>query len=467
MALRVEATTIREERASIWEQMKALSTLAEGEGRDLSAEEYKKYEALEADLDSKTRHLERVEKELETEGKLTRSVVAPAQDPEQVIEDSERASGVSIGRAAALVTRVHVAGDQEASEELRSLAHKAGVDNLKQRLRRDRTDHEARMLYAATDEYRDAWINHVRDVLAPGTLTDEQRAALNIGTSTQGGVTVPVEFYRQLVISERFFGSMRQLAKTIVTADNGAVTIPKVDDANRAVATWTAEAAAFTESEDAFLSTVLNAYKIGLVSKVSDELVLDSAFDILGFVAQSAGQAIGIASNTAYVTGASGSTTTPEGLFTKATVGYTLPTGNTTGITYAGLVELYHSVRPAYRSRGTFLGSDAALKVLRQLTDSQNRPLWEPSIQAGEPDTILGRPIIADPDVAVPAANALSLGFGDVNSAYWIRDVQDITAKVLNELYAATGQVGVRVHRRTDGDIVDTLAFKTLKNSAT
>lgn len=462
---RVEVTTLREERAGLWEQMKALSTLAEAEGRDLTAEEYQKYERLEGDLDAKRAHIERIEKENGYESTLTRQVVTPASTPE-----GTEGYSVPSSRSAELMRRVHQNGDEAAAEELRGIAIKAGgADQLGKQIRTGGSfNHQAHSLYTATDEYRDAFVAFMRSQTDAGRpMTDEQRAAMNVGTGANGGFTVPVEFYRQLVISERFYGVMRQLSRQIVTMDNGDVTIPKVDDANRAAAVWLAEAAAFTESEDQFLKTTLQAFKCGFNSKVSDELLLDSAFDILGFVAQSAGQALGILNNTAYVTGASGSTTTPEGLFTKATVGFTMPTGNTTTITYAGLVELFHSVRPAYRPRGTFVASDTAIKTIRQLTDSQNRPLWEPSMQVGEPDSVLGRPIVADPDVAVPAANALCLGFGDVSSAYWIRDVQDITVKVLNELHALNGQVGFRVHRRTDGDIVDTLAFKTLKNSAT
>lgn len=446
--------------------MKALSELAATESRDLTSEEYKKYEALETDLDGKRKHIERIERELEIDGKLTRRDMAPAADPVQV--DATGAK-VPTSRVAHLGTQLH-RGSEEAAEELRSLGMKIGAENLAKRIRANRKDHEARTLYTATDEYRDAFVAYMRSVTSEGDgfeVGDEQRAALNVGTGAQGGFTVPAEFYRQLIVSERFFGVMRQLSKIIVTADNGTVSIPRVDDANRATAVWLAEAAAFTESEDQFLQTQLGAWKEGFVSKVSDELILDSAFDILGFVAQSAGQAIGILANTSYVTGASGSTTTPEGLFTKATVGYTLPTGNTTTITYNGCVELFHSVRPAYRPRSEWIASDTMIKLLRELTDSQARPLWQPSLVEGEPDAFLGRPIYADPDVAVPASQSLSLGFGSVNDAYMIRDVQDVTVKILNELYATNGQVGYRVHRRTDGDIVDTLAFKTLKQSQT
>jgi HK97 family phage major capsid protein len=409
--------------------MKALSDKAEAEGRDLTADEYEQYGKLESDLDAKDTHAKRLQREAGIESNMTRDVALPEAVP------------APVDRTVSEVAEV--------------------------RARAERGDKQAQREYIASDEYRDAFVAGMK-ARSLGDLDAESRAALNVGTGAQGGFLVPAEFQRQLVESERFYGTIRQLSTVIVTADNGALSIPKVDDANRMVATWTAEAAAFTESEDQFLQATLGSFKQGTISKLSDELILDSAFDILGFVARSAGQALGLLANTAYAVGASGSTTTPEGLLVKSSIGRTMPTGNSTSITSADeLIELYHSVRPAYRPRGTWVFSDTAIKQVRQLKTSQGVYLWQPSLTTGDPDTILGRPVVADPDVAVPAANALCGGFGDVKSAYWIRDVQDVTVKILNELYAANGQVGYRTHRRTDGDVIDTLAFKTLKNSAT
>jgi HK97 family phage major capsid protein len=448
--------------------MKGISEAAEAADRNLTAEETETYERIEGEFDSTSARIERMEKEEGIAPSMTRAAALPEQDPERIAAEAVRTAEGSPTRMAALYQRIASQDRaEEACEELRNMANQAGPETLKQRARKG--DRQARVLYAATDEYRDAYVAFLRagniefDALAP-----EVRAALNVGTGAQGGFTVPTEFLRQLIESERFFGVMRQLSTVLVTAGNGALQIPKVDDANRAVASWTAEAGTFQESEDQFLQATLNAYKRGFVVKLSDEIILDSAFDILGFVAKSAGQALGILGNTAYVTGASGSTTTPEGLFTKATIGRTMPSGNATTISTADeLMELYHSVRPAYRPRGSFLFSDTAIKGIRQLKNAQGYYIWQPSLTVGDPDTILGRPVFADPDVAVPAANALCGGFGDVQSAYFIRDVQDVTVKILNELYAGTGQVGYRIHSRTDGDVIDTLAFKTLKNSAT
>lgn len=467
-------TTLREERASIWEQMKAVSELASTEGRDLTSEEYTKYEALEADLDGKRKHIERLEREEGITSTLARSAVLPAAAAE-ALERAGEVKGVSAQRTASLMQNINrgVKPD-DAVGELREVAQNVGYEALRNRIT-DRSASQderwqARMLFVSTDEYRDAYVQFLRHGLAEFTaLPDEVRAALNVGTGAQGGFTVPTEFLRQLIQSERFYGVMRDLATVITTDGSGAIQIPKVDDANRMTAAWTAEAAAFTESEDQFLQVTLGSFKEGAIVKLSDEIIHDSAFDVLGFVAQSAGQALGLLANTSYVTGASGSTTTPEGLFTKATVGFTMPTGNASSITSADyLFELYHSVRPAYRPRGSWMFSDTIIKQIRQLKASTSGVyIWQPSLAAGDPDTIVGRPVYADPDVAVPAANAKCGGFGSVADAYYIRDVQDVTVKILNELYAANGQVGYRIHRRTDGDIIDTLAFKTLVNSAT
>lgn len=467
-------TTLREERASIWEQMKALSEVAATQSRDLTAEEYTQYEKLEGELDGKRSHIERLEKEEGITSSLTRSVALPEAAAE-ALERAGETKGASVQRTASLMQNINrgVKPD-DAVGEMREMAQSIGAEGLRNRvLDRSASQDErwqSRMLFVSTDEYRDAYVQFLKHGLAEfSALPEEVRAALNVGTGAQGGFTVPTEFLRQLIQSERFYGVMRDLATVLTTDGSGSIQIPKVDDANRMTAAWTAEAAAFTESEDQFLQVTLGSFKEGAIVKLSDEIIHDSAFDVLGFVAKSAGQALGLLANTAYVTGASGSTTTPEGLVTKATVGFTMPTGNAASITSADyLFELYHSIRPAYRPRGSWLFSDTLIKQIRQLkATTTGAYIWQPSLTAGDPDTIVGRPVYADPDIAVPAANAKCGGFGDVASAYYIRDVQDVTVKILNELYAANGQVGYRIHRRTDGDIIDTLAFKTLVNSAT
>lgn len=104
---------------------------------------------------------------------------------------------------------------------------------------------------------------------------------------------------------------------------------------------------------------------------------------------------------------------------------------------------------------------DSTVKLIRKLKDSTGQYLWQPGLQAGQPDTILSRPLVVNPNVPAATTGLRSVAFGDI-SRYYIRDVEGVTVKVLNELYAANGQVGFRIHRRTDGDLRDTAAVKVL-----
>lgn len=414
LAIRRKITDLREKRASLYEQMKEVLEAAGDDG--LSAEDAKKYDALEADFDAVTRDVERLEK---VEG------IAPSMTRDAALDDRD----------------AERADDPNPNADLRTRAL--------------RGDDVARREFVGTDEYADAWESYVRNGFKRGTITSEQRAALQVGTDSEGGYTVPDVFLRQLLESKREFGVIDGLATHFSTSDNGQVTVPTV--ATYGTSVLTAEEAAFTESEDTFGQKVFDAYKYGRIEKISDELVTDSAFDILGVVARLAGTSLAIVTGTAFATGdGSGK---PNGIFTAATTGVTA--ASNAAITGNELIDLYHSVLSPYRANSVWVLRDSTAAAVRKLVDGNSQYLWQPGLQAGQPDTLLGRPVHTDPNAPAIATVADSVLFGDV-SAYWIRDVEGTTVKVLDELYAANGQVGFRIHMRTDGDLVDASAVKVL-----
>jgi HK97 family phage major capsid protein len=107
------------------------------------------------------------------------------------------------------------------------------------------------------------------------------------------------------------------------------------------------------------------------------------------------------------------------------------------------------------------VANDSTIKLVRKLKDTTNQYLWQPGLQAGEPDTLLGKPVYADPDMPAATTGLVSALFGDF-SYYWIRDVNGIAFQRLNELYAENGQVGFRAYHRTDGKLLNTAAVKKL-----
>lgn len=334
------------------------------------------------------------------------------------------------------------------------------------RLRVPRTVTEYRALMQAPrvqDEAEYRWaFYHMLNCYRMHELDGREMRALSKATAAAGANLVPTEFERTLIDSLRVYGVMRDISRVITRSVGTTLQVPTVT--SHGTAAWTAENAAFTESDEAFGQTSFAAYKAATIIKVSEELLTDSAFDLEAYLRTEFGNRIGILENTAYVVGdGSGK---PTGVQTQATAGKVGTTGQTTSVTSDDLLDLYYSVSLPYRRQGTFLTNDGSVKAVRKIKDTTGQYIWSPGITAGEPDTLLGRPILADPDMPVMAANAKSILFGDFGQ-YWILDVNGIAFQRLDELYAANGQIGFRAYHRTEGKLVNTAAVKYYQNSAT
>lgn len=159
----------------------------------------------------------------------------------------------------------------------------------------------------------------------------------------------------------------------------------------------------------------------------------------------------------AFITG--DGTGKPTGLLTSGETGVT--TASASAITADEIIDLYHSLRTPYRKKAVFLANDSTVKAIRKLKDGNGQYLWQPGLQAGQPDTILNRPIhtsIYAPEIE--SGNSIML-FGDL-SYYWIADRQGRSFQRLNELYAKNGQVGFRIFQRVDGKLILPEAVKIM-----
>ena len=147
-------------------------------------------------------------------------------------------------------------------------------------------------------------------------------------------------------------------------------------------------------------------------------------------------------------------------------------TGQTTTVIYDDLIDLQHSIDPAYRPGAQFMFHDNSLKVIRKIKDSQNRPIFVPGYESGSPggvpDSILGNGFQINQDMAQMAANAKSILFGALNK-YKLRMVKDVTMLRLVERYADQLQVAFILFLRADGRLLDagTNPVKYYQNSAT
>jgi len=277
--------------------------------------------------------------------------------------------------------------------------------------------------------------------------------ALRIGEKEEGGYLVPDEFEKKIIDALQDENIFRTLANVIQTS-HGERKIPVV--ASHGTAAWVDENEEIPESDDKFGQVTLSAHKLATLIKVSEELLQDSVFNLESYIAKEFARRIGSAEEEAFLTG--NGTGRPTGLLTSGDIVTT--TGAT--ITADEIIDFYHSLREPYRKRATFITNDQTIKAIRKLKDANGQYLWQPSLQTGTPDTILGKPFKTSVFVPTVAAGAKVLTFGDY-SYYWVADRQGRAFQRLNELFAVTGQVGFKATQRVDGKLTLPEAVKILK----
>lgn len=292
----------------------------------------------------------------------------------------------------------------------------------------------------ASNAYRDDFGRHLRgkqlihNVLSEGVLAD-------------GGYLVPEEFERQIVAGLDEANVVRSLAKVITTSAERKIPVA----ATHSTARWTAENGAYTESNPTFDQKTIDAFKLTDLVKVSIELLQDSMFDLESYIAGEFARAFGIAEEEAFCVGSG--TNQPTGIFTAngGTVGVTA--ASATAITADELINLIYSLKSPYRRNAKFLMNDSTVAMIRKLKDKNDAYLWQPSLQAGEPDKLLGYDLYTSPYVPTAAAGSLAVAFGDFKN-YWIADRSGRTVQRLNELYSTNGQVGFVATERVDGKVI-------------
>ena len=309
----------------------------------------------------------------------------------------------------------------------------------------------------ATDEYRQNFWNMMRSKTPMPIVMN----ALQIGTDSEGGYLVPDEYERTLVEALEEENIFRQLAKIIQTS-SGDRKIPIVT--SHGSAAWLDEEDALTESDEVFGQTSLSAYKLGTFLKVSDELLNDSVFDLPSYISTEFARRIGAKEEEAFFTGdGSGK---PLGILAATGGAETgITAASATAITADELIDLFYSLKAPYRRNAVWVLNDSTIKAIRKLKDNQGQYLWQPSLTAGTPDTILNRPVYTSSYVPAIAAGAKTIAFGDF-SYYWIADRQGRSFKRLNELFATTGQVGFMATQRVDGKLILSEAIKVLAQKA-
>lgn len=411
--------TLSTQRQRAWEESKVILEEATKESRDFTPAEQEKWDKAQADIDSKdeqmrsfvdTQKREREHDQLREEWKdIVRPVTddgSSSREDEQQFETWVRNGGLSGGNAG-----------RGWEFDLRAV----GAE---------------------------------RRAIRAGLSGEEFRTNLNVGTAGQGKNLVPTDFLRRLYdYLEAASGIRRTNATILTTAGGEPLQIPTVTA--HGTAAIVGEGTALAAADPAFGQVTLGSYKYGQLVQITNELLADSGVDVLGFLAKDMGRALGRATGLAYVRGSG--TNAPHGVGIRAgTATATIQTTSTGVPSYGNLVDCVYSVIEEYRMNdASWVMLDSFEGVIRKITDTQGRPLWQPVVQAGEPDMLLGYPVINDRNMtAAGTAAGTPAFFGDFEP-YYIRDAGNIRIERSDEFAFSSDIVTYRGIMRTDADLID------------
>jgi HK97 family phage major capsid protein len=308
------------------------------------------------------------------------------------------------------------------------------------------------------------YMRHGQNVTAEQALAI--RNAMSTTTPGEGGYTVPAEVAAMVIDRLKAFGGMRGVATILTTETGHAMNFPTSDGTGE-VGEIVAENAGAAAGDITFSTVGLPVYKYSSKKiALPLELIQDSAIDVVAFVVNRLATRIARIQNLHYTVGTGSSQ--PNGIITAASVGKAGASGQTLTVLYDDLVDLKHSVNRAYRANASWMMNDLSVAAVSKLKDTVGRPIWIPAVTEGAPDLLLGKPVNVNDDMAVMAANAKSIAFGDF-SQYTIRDVKNSTTmrRFDDSAFALNGQVGFCGWTRSGGNLLDTAAVKLYQNSAT
>ena len=385
-----------DQRAKVWEQAKAFVDSHQRDNGTLSAEDTATYEKMEAEITDLTAAIDRQRRADERDAQMGKPVNSP-------------------------------------------LTHKPGKG----------ASFEAEKTGRASDEYRKAMLTALRSNFR------QISNVLQEGVDTDGGYLVPEEYDKRIIDVLTEENIFRGLATTIRTSGEHKINIA----ATKPAAAWIEEGEQLTFGDATFDQMFLDAHKLHVAIKVTEELLYDNAFGLENYIITQFGKALGNAEEDAFLNGNGGGQ--PTGIF-HATKG-----GQVFGTTAAQdkvaadeLISLIYGLKRPYRKKASFILNDKTIGQIRTLKDNNGAYIWQPSYQAGEPDKILGYTIHTS---AYAPTNAVA--FGDY-SFYNIGDRGSRSISVLKELFAGNGMIGYVAKERVDGKLLLPEAVQILKIKA-
>jgi HK97 family phage major capsid protein len=293
----------------------------------------------------------------------------------------------------------------------------------------------------ASKAYKEAMLTALR------TNFRQVSNVLQEGIDANGGYLVPEEYDSRLIDGLTEENIMRRLGHRITTSGEHKINIA----ATKPAAAWIDEGGALTFGDATFAQISLDAHKLHVAVKVTEELLYDNAFGLESYIIAQFAKALGNAEEDAFLNG--DGTGKPLGLLAATGGAQTAVTTAGASIAADEVIDLVYALKRPYRKNAAFLTNDQTLAVLRKLKDNNGQYLWQPSYQAGEPDRLFGYAIHTSPYFPTVTAGKPAIAFGDF-SYYNIGDRGTRSFAELKELFAGNGMVGFVAKERVDGKLV-------------
>jgi HK97 family phage major capsid protein len=282
---------------------------------------------------------------------------------------------------------------------------------------------------------------------------------LQEGVDADGGYLVPEEWDSRLIDVLNEENIMRGLATQITTSGEHKINIAGA----KPTAAWIEEGGALQFTDAKFGQKILDAHKLHVAVKVTEELLYDSMFDLASYITNQFGIAIANAEEDAFLNGDGKGK--PTGIFDETNGGTVAKTLTGTKLGTDDVLDLVYALKRPYRKKASFIMNDQTLAALRKLKDNNGAYIWQPSYQAGEPDRLLGYAVHTSAFAPELAAGKPVMAFGDY-SYYNIGDRGTRSMQELRELFAGNGMIGYVAKERVDGLLVLPEAVQIMKAGA-
>jgi HK97 family phage major capsid protein len=386
-------------RAKAWEAAKSFLDSHRGENGILSAEDGATYDRMEKEITDLTKEIDRLNRQAAIEAQLNQPTSTPLSGKPSAGGEKPQKQGR--------------ASDQYAKDMLTAM----------------RTN-----------------FHQVSDLLQEGVDAD-------------GGYLVPEEWDSRLIDVLNEENIMRGLATHITTSGEHKINIAGA----KPTAAWIEEGGALQFTDAKFGQKILDAHKLHVAVKVTEELLYDSMFDLASYITTQFGIAIANAEEDAFLNGDGKGK--PTGLFDETNGGTVAKTLTGTKLGTDDVLDLVYALKRPYRKKASFIMNDQTLAALRKLKDNNGAYIWQPSYQAGEPDRLVGYAVHTSAFAPELSAGKPVMAFGDF-SYYNIGDRGTRSMQELRELFAGNGMIGYVAKERVDGLLVLPEAVQIMKAGA-